>query len=226
MLLISSLALELSLESIEASSDGVVSDSSALALRDVVLVCVRVSVLDAPERSLVTAPISELVPVAGSLVAADGVLDGEVLDGEVVDGVELGFVLLLPYDGVAVDEEGEGIVELGLLVLGEDSVVVVVVVLVELLELEDGVLEDELESDDGSPPSAVRHSLLRCVSVVELESVAESLPLIELGVFVALGVFCVEDSDGVACVVVDSAVRVCSSTVRCCDCSPCACERA
>ena len=101
VLLLSSLALELSVESIEASSDGAVSlelrDSSTLALRDVVLVCVRVSVLEAPERSLVTAPISELVPVAGSLVAADGVLDGAALEGDVVDGVavELGFVLLL-----------------------------------------------------------------------------------------------------------------------------------
>ena len=217
----SSLALDLSVESIEASSDEAVSlglrDSSTLALRDVVLVCVRVSVLEAPERSLVTAPISELVPMAGSLVAPEGVLDGEVLDGEVVDGVsvELGFVLLLPYDGVDVDEDG--IVELELLVLGDDSVVVVVVVLLELVELDDGMLDDELESDAGAPLSAVRHSLLRCVSAVELDSVAESLSLIELGVFVALGVFCVDDAGGVVCVVVDSAVRVCSSTVRCCD---------
>lgn len=219
VLLMSSLALELSVESIVEVSSELLSlelvDSSIRALRDVVLVCVRVSVLAAPERSFVTAPMSELVPVAGSLAAADGVVDGDaVLDG--LD-VELGFVLL-PYDGVDVDDEGDDIVEPELLVLGEDSVVVVVVVLLELDD-DEGVLDsgDELEVDDGEVPSAVRHSVLRCVSVVELECVAESLSLIELGVFVELGVFSVEDGEGAVCVVVDSAVRVCSSTVRCCD---------
>lgn len=103
--------------------------------------------------------------------------------------------------------------------LGEDSVVVVV--LLELEEDEEGELDE-----DGELLSAVRHSLLRRVSVVELELefVAESLPLIELGVFAELGVFCVEELDGVVCVVVDSATCVCSSTVRCCVSSPGVCD--
>jgi hypothetical protein len=42
------------------------------------------------------------------------------------------------------------------------------------------------------------------------------MELVELGEFVELGVFCADVLDGVVCVVVDSAVRVCSSTVRCC----------
>ncbi|MET0985785.1 MAG: hypothetical protein ABW034_10305 [Steroidobacteraceae bacterium] len=66
-------------------------DSSTLALRDVVLVLVRVSVRAAPERSLVTAPMSEL-------------------ELELV----LGTVALLLEDsdaGAAVDVDGEDVVE-------------------------------------------------------------------------------------------------------------------
>lgn len=73
-------------------------------------------------------------------------------------------------------------------------------------------------------PSAVRHSVLRRVSldvVVDVEGVlvesdAAVLSVeLELGVFVALGVFSVDDGAGVVCVVVDSWTRVSSCTVRC-----------
>lgn len=92
MLLVSSLPLELSVESIVPLLDALSLVSSTLALREVVLVCVRVSVGAAPERSLVTVPMSLLVPLAGSLVAAEGVVDGEVLD-ELLLELELGLVV-------------------------------------------------------------------------------------------------------------------------------------
>ncbi|HKQ82374.1 MAG TPA: hypothetical protein VJS42_09280 [Steroidobacteraceae bacterium] len=199
VLLMSELLLELSLlESIEpselellslgmleeddedaASSSGwlplvLLCDSSTRALRDVVLVLVRVSVLAASERSFVTGPISEL-----ELVVSDVEADGVVLDGEPAP-VELE------------------------LVLGT----------VALLLVEGGTL---LEDEDGAVPSAVRHSsVLRRVSVdvvVDCEGVvAESVEdaVLSVGVFVALGVFAVEEGAGVVCVVVDSATCVCS----------------
>lgn len=66
--------------------------------------------------------------------------------------------------------------------------------------------------DDGVVPSAVLRSLLRRVSWVVVVDAELSM---ELGVFAALGVFAVDDSEGVDWVVVDSATRVCSCTVRC-----------
>jgi hypothetical protein len=71
-------------------------------------------------------------------------------------------VVLLPYDGVVVDAGGDDMVELEFVVVLE--LLLLDGVLLEfdgvLLEL-DGML---LEDDDGF--SAVRHSVLRCVSVV------------------------------------------------------------
>ncbi|MET0657727.1 MAG: hypothetical protein ABW110_06165 [Steroidobacteraceae bacterium] len=78
-----------------------------------------------------------------------------------------------------------------------------------------------LEEDaGGAVPSAVRHSVLRRVSVdvlvdldgafVESVSVEVAVLSVELGVFVALGVFAVEEDSGMLCVVVDSVTRLCS----------------
>ena len=82
----------------------------------------------------------------------------------------------------------------------------------ELLLVDGGALEDE----DGAVPSAVRHSsVLRRASVdvvVDCEGVAESVEdaVLSVCVFVALGVFAVEEGAGIVCVVVDSATCVCS----------------
>lgn len=48
--------------------------------------------------------------------------------------------------------------------------------------------------------------------VVEVESVEDAVLSVELalGVFVALGVFSVDEGAGIVCVVVDSVTRVCS----------------
>jgi hypothetical protein len=154
--------VELSLaESIESASapvlvlSGAGVDSSVRALRDVVLVVVRVSRCDAPERSLVTAPISEVVPLDVEPAAADGVVSvGLAAPDElelVLGTVELLLVLVLVLVlGDGVDELGIELEVLGAELLGAEVL------------LDDGV-------DDGGVPSAVRHSELRCVSVVVLE---------------------------------------------------------
>lgn len=179
------------------------------------LVLVRVSVLAAPDRSFVTGPISEL-----ELVVSDVEADGVVLDGEPAPAeleLVLGTVALLledPDDGAAVEEDGD-VVELELSSDEELELELGMLLDSELLLVDGGALL--LEDEDGAVPSAVRHSsVLRRVSVdvvVDCEGVvAESVEdaVLSVGVFVALGVFAVEEGAGVVCVVVDSATCVCS----------------